>query len=110
MNKNKNIINEFLDYKEHRRMCSVHTIRAYKSDLTQYSDFLMKYKKNLLDSESKHIQYYLNKITVKKEFRQKKIGKLLFLHCFKELLKRNVKCIQLEVSSLNLKVKTSSKR
>ena len=44
----------------------------------------------------------INKMTVKKEFRQKKNGKLLFLHFFKELLNRDVKCIQLEVSSLNL--------
>ena len=47
-------------------------------------------------------EYHLNKITVKKEFRQRRIGKLLFLHCFKELLNKDVKCIQLEVSSLNL--------
>ena len=47
-------------------------------------------------------EYYLNKITVKKKYRQKKIGESLFFHCFNELSDKNVRCIQLEVSSLNL--------
>ena len=47
-------------------------------------------------------EYHLNKITVKKKYRQKKIGKLLFLRCLKDLMVKDVRCIQLEVSSLNL--------
>ena len=47
-------------------------------------------------------EYHLNKITVKEEHRYKKIGKLLFLHCLEKLINLDVKCIQLEVSSLNL--------
>jgi len=47
-------------------------------------------------------EYHLNKITVKKKYRQKEIGKLLFLHCLKDLIAKDVRCIQLEVSSLNL--------
>ena len=62
MNKNLILINEFLDYKEHTRRCSLNTIRAYKNDLIQYLDFLVESKTNLLDCKSKHIQYYLGKI------------------------------------------------
>ena len=47
-------------------------------------------------------EYQLNKITVKEEFRSQKIGKLLFSHCLNQLVDLNVKCVQLEVSSLNL--------
>tara|TARA_B100000519_G_C14200728_1_gene417754 strand:+ start:467 stop:913 length:447 start_codon:yes stop_codon:yes gene_type:complete len=47
-------------------------------------------------------EYQLNKITVKEEFRSQKIGKLLFSHCLNQLINLNVKCVQLEVSSLNL--------
>tara|TARA_Y100000994_G_C15655623_1_gene427279 strand:- start:861 stop:1307 length:447 start_codon:yes stop_codon:yes gene_type:complete len=47
-------------------------------------------------------EYQLNKITVKEEFRCQKIGKLLFSHCLNQLVDLNVKCVQLEVSSLNL--------
>jgi len=47
-------------------------------------------------------EYHLNKITVKKTCRQKKVGKSLFFHCLKQLSEENVSCIQLEVNSLNL--------
>ena len=47
-------------------------------------------------------EYQLNKITVKEEFRSQKIGKLLFSHCLNQLINLNVKCVLLEVSSLNL--------
>ena len=47
-------------------------------------------------------EYYLNKITVKEVYRQKNIGKYLFLYCMKKLKDKHVKCIHLEVSSLNL--------
>ena len=47
-------------------------------------------------------EYHLNKITVKEIYRQRNIGKQLFLYCLNKLKSENVKCIQLEVSSLNL--------
>ena len=47
-------------------------------------------------------EYHLNKITVKKTCRQKKVGKSLFAYCLKQLSHKNVNSIQLEVSSLNL--------
>ena len=47
-------------------------------------------------------EYHLNKITIKKKYRQKKIGSSLFSCCLSELINKNVRCIQLEVSSLNL--------
>ena len=62
MNENQILINEFLEYKEHIRRCSKHTIRAYRNDLNQYADFLAETKINILNSESKHIQYYLSEI------------------------------------------------
>ena len=47
-------------------------------------------------------EYYLNKITIKKNFRKQKNGKSLFQECVNDLSNKNVRCIQLEVSSLNL--------
>ena len=59
---NKNLINEFLDYKENIARCSVHTIRAYKNDLNQYLEFLSKKKILLLSSKPKDIQSYLSEL------------------------------------------------
>ena len=47
-------------------------------------------------------EYHLNKITVKSSHRGKNIGKSLILYCLKKLEYKRVKCILLEVSSLNL--------
>ena len=47
-------------------------------------------------------EYHLNKITVKSSHRGKNIGKNLILYCLKKLKYKRVKCILLEVSSLNL--------
>jgi len=47
-------------------------------------------------------EYHLNKITTKGIYRQKNIGNQLFLYCLNKLKGKHVKCIQLEVSSLNL--------
>ena len=60
MNKNKELIDEFLDYKCNIVKCSEHTIRAYKSDLVQYLEFLTKHKIKLLNSKTDDIQLYLN--------------------------------------------------
>ena len=62
INKNINLINEFLNHKENVQRCSDHTIRAYKNDLIQYMNFISEYSNALIDAESKHIQYYLNNI------------------------------------------------
>ena len=79
----------------------------FENDIKNKQSINFMYKKNneiiaylfgyLIDDE-----YHLNKITVKKIYRGKKIGKTLFNYCLDELLLRNVKSIQLEVSSLNL--------
>ena len=61
VNRNIELINEFLNHKENQR-CSLHTIRAYKNDLIQYLNFIIDYRDYLIDAESKHIQYYLNNI------------------------------------------------
>jgi len=47
-------------------------------------------------------EFHLNKITVTANERRKKIGRVLLNFYLKQLLFKNVKCIQLEVSSLNL--------
>ena len=62
MSKNKDLINEFLDYKENISRCSKHTIRAYQNDLNQYLNFLLKNRIQLLDSKSNDIKHYLSKI------------------------------------------------
>ena len=79
----------------------------FENDIKNKQSINFMYKKNneiiaylfgyLIDDE-----YHLNKITVKKIYRGKKIGKTLFNYCLDELLLRDVKSIQLEVSSLNL--------
>ena len=60
MSKNKELIDEFLDYKDNIVKCSKHTIRAYKNDLIQYLGFLSKHKIKLLDSKTDDVQLYLN--------------------------------------------------
>tara|TARA_Y100000996_G_C22255609_1_gene533665 strand:- start:190 stop:636 length:447 start_codon:yes stop_codon:yes gene_type:complete len=77
--------------KDINNQCSINYI--YKKD-KELIGYLFGY---LINDE-----YQLNKITVKAEHRYKKIGKLLFLHCLRTLINLDVKCIQLEVSSLNL--------
>ena len=62
MSRDKDLVNEFLDYKEQVTRCSKHTIRAYRNDLNQYLDFLYKFKSNILNSESNDIQHYLIEI------------------------------------------------
>ena len=81
--------------------------KHFESDIKNKLSLNYSYKKNnqligylfgyLIERE-----YHLNKITVENIHRQKKIGRELFDYCLKELINKNVKCIQLEVSSLNL--------
>ena len=77
------------------------------------NDILNKLSMNYMYKKNKEIrgylfghficdEYHLNKITVKKKYRYKKIGKSLFLYCLSELINNNIKSIHLEVSSLNL--------
>ena len=83
------------------------TRNHFENDIKNKQSINFMYKKNneiiaylfgyLIDDE-----YHLNKITVKKTYRGKKIGKILFDYCLDELLLRGVRSIQLEVSSLNL--------
>ena len=83
------------------------TINHFKNDIQNKLSLNYMYKNN---NELKGYlfgylikdEYHLNKITVKRIHRQKKIGKLLFFYCLKQLSSKNVRCIQLEVSSLNL--------
>ena len=47
MNTNKKILSDFLDYLLNQRQFSKHTIRAYKKDLFELSDYIFKYDKFL---------------------------------------------------------------
>ena len=83
------------------------TRNHFKNDIENQNSLNYVYKKNqqLLGYLFGYLikdEYHLNKITVKEKFRQKKIGESLFFNCFDELFYKNVNCIQLEVSSLNL--------
>ena len=79
----------------------------FENDIENKFSINYKFKKNneliaymfgyLIDDE-----YQLNKITVKEKYRENNIGNLLFNYCLTHLLNKNVKIIQLEVSSLNL--------
>ena len=81
--------------------------KHFKDDINNQNSINYIYKRDeelfgylfgyLIDSE-----YHLNKITVKKKYRQNNIGKTLFYHCLDELVFKNVARIQLEVGSLNL--------
>ena len=89
MNKNTRIINEFLDYKEHARQCSIHTIRAYKNDLIQYLNFLLKDNIDILESQSKHIQCFLNDIGKSKISNKSMARKLASIKSFYKYLSNN---------------------
>ena len=87
---NKDLIEEFLDYKEHIGRCSNHTIRAYCKDLKQYSDFLLSsHNKNLSESQSKHIQYYLNYLGKSKISSKSMARKLASIKSFFRYLSNN---------------------
>jgi integrase/recombinase XerC len=60
-------INEFLDYLMYERRYSAHTIKAYKTDLDQFSDFILKeYSNSLLDVTSLQIRSWLSGLMVEK--------------------------------------------
>ena len=99
MNRDFKLIDEFLDYKEHRRKCSMHTIRAYKNDLNQFINFLLQNNGNIIDSDSKHIQYYLNHIGKSKISSKSMARKLASIKSFYKYLANN-KVVEVNIAKL----------
>ncbi len=61
MNKNQEIVSEFLDHIRNMRKFSEHTIRAYNTDLNQFLSFLDSYNKKvyLLELDKNLVRNYL---------------------------------------------------
>ena len=59
---NRDLLNEFLEYKQNISMCSDQTIRAYRNDLNQFADFLLKNEVSILESSTMDIQDYLSEV------------------------------------------------
>ncbi len=90
---NHNQISEFLDYIENIRKYSEHTIRSYRVDLIQFSEYLYKCDKCLLilDIEKENIQEYLFSLHAKKKSDKtiaRKVASLKSLFSF--LIKHNI--------------------
>ena len=68
MNTNDVHINNFLNYISNERNYSYHTIRSYKNDLKNFSEFLNKYdtKLNIINIDRSAIQFYIQSISKKK--------------------------------------------
>ena len=67
MNTNDIYIKSFLDYITNERNYSYHTIRSYKNDLKNFSEFLNKYdcKLNIVNIDRSAIQFYIQSISKK---------------------------------------------
>ena len=68
MNTNDIHIKNFLDYISNERNYSYHTIRSYKNDLKNFSEFLNKYdcELNIINIDRSAIQFYIQSISKKK--------------------------------------------
>ena len=68
MNTNDIHIKNFLDYISNERNYSYHTIRSYKNDLKNFSEFLNKYdcELNITNIDRSAIQFYIQSISKKK--------------------------------------------
>ena len=99
-------IDEIIDI-EYKTYNNPWTKEHFINDINKSYSINYMYKKN--DKISGYLfgyliepEFHLNKITVVANERRKKIGRVFLNFCLKQLLFKNVKCIQLEVSSLNL--------
>ena len=64
MNTNKKILSDFLDYLLNQKQFSIHTIRAYKKDLFELSDYIFEYDKflNIKDVTLELLQNYIQRL------------------------------------------------
>ena len=110
MNINKKILSEFLDYLLNQRQFSKHTIRAYKKDLFDYSDYIYQYD-NLLNIKNINLellQDYIQKL-FKSKIDEKTIQrKISSIKSFYKYLSFN-KLIKVNISDFIHLPKTSKK-
>ena len=98
MNTNDIYINSFLDYITNERTYSYHTIRSYKNDLKNFSEFLNKYdcKLNIVNIDRSAIQFYIQSISKKKltgKTLQRKVSTIKSLYRFlsdREIIDYNI--------------------
>jgi len=98
MNTNDIYIKSFLDYITNERNYSYHTIRSYKNDLKNFSEFLNKYdcKLNIVNIDRSAIQFYIQSISKKKitgKTLQRKVSTIKSLYRFlsdREIIDYNI--------------------
>ena len=98
MNTNDVYIRSFLDYITNERNYSYHTIRSYKNDLKNFSEFLNKYdcKLNIVNIDRSAIQFYIQSISKKKitgKTLQRKVSTIKSLYRFlsdREIIDYNI--------------------
>ena len=89
MNRDIQLINDFLIYKENIQRCSQHTIRAYQNDLIQYLNFIIDFSSNLESVDPKDIQYFLSDMGKTKVSAKTMARKLATIKSFYKYLANN---------------------
>jgi integrase/recombinase XerD len=59
---NLRLLNSFLDYLKVEKGLASLSVKAYKSDLEQYSQFLLKHKRALRDARRQHVRDFMNSL------------------------------------------------
>ena len=98
MNINKKILSEFLDYLLNQRQFSKHTIRAYKKDLFDFSDYIFEYDNflNIKNINLELLQNYIQKLfksKIDEKTIQRKISSIKSFYkylSFNKLIKTNI--------------------
>ena len=98
MNTNKKILSDFLDYLLNQRQFSKHTIRAYKKDLFELSDYIFEYDKflNIKDVTLELLQNYIQRLfknKIDEKTIQRKISSIKSLYkyfSFNKMIKTNI--------------------
>ena len=95
---NNYFIDQFIDYISYERKYSVHTIRAYRSDLNDFSKFLDRYDTNLsiINVDRSVIQFFiqfLSKANLEGKTLQRKVSSIKSFYRFlseREIIKYNI--------------------
>ena len=98
MNTNKKILSKFLEYLLNQRQFSKHTIRAYKKDLFELSDYLFEYDNflSLKNIDLEILQKYIQKLfksKIDEKTIQRKISSIKSFYkylSFNKLIKVNI--------------------
>ena len=108
--KNINLIIKFLEYLENERKYSLHTVRSYKSDLTEFLNYIddTNKKNNLTNIDKSCIQDFIKKLVLSK-FSDKTVQrKVASIKSFYKYLK-NTKHIKHNISKYIASPKISKK-